>query len=209
MANVQHANLTDPNLHEPKGVAAATEGEVYVADGAGSGTWKGLTDSEMDFSDKAKNRFGWVDISDSQYTSGAPRSISSATRTQITNNAGASQTDQSRLPGLWNTTLNAFQIDDLNAAYTLRMTAIVKTSATPGTPYTVDFELESGNGPTIIAAQTVIIKGGNHVNHLTLSAPFYMGSFVNDYDLKVYVTADQNITIYNVGFVLVRHYVEQ
>lgn len=39
MANVQHASLTDPELHEPKGVAAASEGEVYVADGAGSGDW--------------------------------------------------------------------------------------------------------------------------------------------------------------------------
>lgn len=35
-----HAALTDPFLHEPKGVAAAAEGLVYVADGAGSGEWK-------------------------------------------------------------------------------------------------------------------------------------------------------------------------
>lgn len=40
MANVAHASLTDPNLHEPKGVAAANSGEFYVADGAGSGSWK-------------------------------------------------------------------------------------------------------------------------------------------------------------------------
>lgn len=38
MADVQHASLTaDADLHEPKGAAAATSGEVYVADGAGSG----------------------------------------------------------------------------------------------------------------------------------------------------------------------------
>ena len=35
----EHANLTDPNLHEPKGVSSANEGSVYVADGAGSGDW--------------------------------------------------------------------------------------------------------------------------------------------------------------------------
>ena len=34
-----HASLTDPNLHEPKGVAGANAGEVYVADGSGSGSW--------------------------------------------------------------------------------------------------------------------------------------------------------------------------
>lgn len=35
----EHVDLTDPELHEPKGVATATSGEVYVANGAGSGAW--------------------------------------------------------------------------------------------------------------------------------------------------------------------------
>jgi len=39
MADVQHSALTDPNLHEPKGVAAASAGRVYVSDGSGSGDW--------------------------------------------------------------------------------------------------------------------------------------------------------------------------
>ena len=36
---IQHAVISDPDIHEPKGVAAATAGQVYVADGAGSGAW--------------------------------------------------------------------------------------------------------------------------------------------------------------------------
>jgi hypothetical protein len=39
MANVNHSTLTDPYLHEPKGVASAGAGTVYVANGSGSGTW--------------------------------------------------------------------------------------------------------------------------------------------------------------------------
>lgn len=35
----EHNTLTDPELHEPKGVAAANSGEVYIADGAASGAW--------------------------------------------------------------------------------------------------------------------------------------------------------------------------
>ena len=34
-----HKNLTGTDLHEPKGAAAASVGQVYVADGAGSGAW--------------------------------------------------------------------------------------------------------------------------------------------------------------------------
>lgn len=39
MATVQHSALTDPNIHEPKGVSSAAAGKVYVANGAGSGSW--------------------------------------------------------------------------------------------------------------------------------------------------------------------------
>jgi hypothetical protein len=39
MANVQHSTLTDPNIHEPKGVASATANRVYMSNGSGSGSW--------------------------------------------------------------------------------------------------------------------------------------------------------------------------
>lgn len=39
MANVQHASLTDPNLHEPKGISTASADHVYISDGSGSGDW--------------------------------------------------------------------------------------------------------------------------------------------------------------------------
>lgn len=37
---VVHKNLPDSQLHEPKGVAGASADQVYVTDGAGSGTFK-------------------------------------------------------------------------------------------------------------------------------------------------------------------------
>ena len=40
MASIQHASIPDAQLHEPKGVAGAASGKVYLADGAGSGVWK-------------------------------------------------------------------------------------------------------------------------------------------------------------------------
>lgn len=40
MANVEHANLTGSQLHEPKGLDAVGEaGRIYVSDGLGSGDW--------------------------------------------------------------------------------------------------------------------------------------------------------------------------
>jgi len=40
MADIQHSAITDPNIHEPKGITTALNGQMYVADGGGSGDWK-------------------------------------------------------------------------------------------------------------------------------------------------------------------------
>lgn len=39
MANVNHNVLTDPYIHEPKNCSTALDGQVYIANGAGSGVW--------------------------------------------------------------------------------------------------------------------------------------------------------------------------
>lgn len=36
---IEHKDITGANLHEPKGVAAASANTLYVANGSGSGTW--------------------------------------------------------------------------------------------------------------------------------------------------------------------------
>ena len=51
MANISHSTLTDPYLHEPKGVAAAADGAVYVADGAGSGNWTQASTGFLNYTD--------------------------------------------------------------------------------------------------------------------------------------------------------------
>lgn len=48
MADIQHADLTDPELHEPKGAAAAAADLVYVSDGAASGAWQAIDTDQLD-----------------------------------------------------------------------------------------------------------------------------------------------------------------
>ena len=43
MATIAHSTLTGTELHEPKGVSAATANSVYAATGGGSGTWTKIT----------------------------------------------------------------------------------------------------------------------------------------------------------------------
>jgi hypothetical protein len=36
---IEHVNIDDPEIHEPKGISTATANKVYVSDGSASGTW--------------------------------------------------------------------------------------------------------------------------------------------------------------------------
>lgn len=205
---IQHKDIPDGQLHEPKGVAGAANKTVYVATGAGTGAWRKIKESDIDYSSSASNVFGWNDISDSLYTAGSPRVITATTRTKVTNNAAAVQSTQARLGTLWDTTNNRFNINDLNSSYAMRVSCKITTASAAGTPYAVKFELQSSNGPLVIVAQDFIIKGGGYVNDVSLSVPFYMGSSINNYPLEIYVTPDTNINLYGIGFVLQRLYKE-
>lgn len=206
--SIQHKDIPNAQLHEPKDINSASTKEAYLADGAGSGDWRRITDTEINYADKTKNLFGWNDISDSLYTSGSPRAITAATRTQLTNNGGAVQTDVSRLGALWNTSTNLFLINDLNAFYTLRISMKATAAAAAGTPYIMLVELQSDSGSLVFSGSTLGMKGGGYVNQLNAVVPFYLGSSINNTNLKVFVTPDTNTNIYDIGFVLKRDYKE-
>jgi len=40
MDTVQHSTLSGTDLHEPKGIDVAVDGQVYIANGQGSGSWQ-------------------------------------------------------------------------------------------------------------------------------------------------------------------------
>lgn len=208
MAAIQHKDIPDAERHDPKGLSSASVSQVYVASGPSAGSWRKLQETDLDYTNKTKNIFGWNDISDSQFTSGAPRAITAATRTQLTNNALATQTDVSRLGALWDTANSRFLINDLNAAYILNVNMKVTAAAAAGTPYQLTLELESANGPTVIRGQSDFIKGGGVVNQKAFAMPIYIGSFVNNQFLRLFVTTDTNVNIYDVGFTLQRTYRE-
>lgn len=47
MATQSHKDIPDSQRHEPKGISTASSGEIYVADGAGSGSWKSQGSSDF------------------------------------------------------------------------------------------------------------------------------------------------------------------
>lgn len=45
---IQHSDITDPYVHEPKGASTAPVNSVYVADGSGSGSWSSVGIDSID-----------------------------------------------------------------------------------------------------------------------------------------------------------------
>lgn len=209
----EHRTLVSADVHEPKHITSATTadaGKIITPSAASNGVSviRRMTDTDLSYTDKTKNLYGWNDISDSQYTSGAPRAVSSGVRTLLTNNGLGSKTDTSRLGALWNSGASKFVINDLNGFYVLKLALKCTAAAVASAPYIVLLELESASGPTVVSGETHFIKGGGNINQLSVPLSFYVDSTVNNQDLKIYVTPDTNIDLYGVSFVIKREYKE-
>lgn len=208
-----HRTLVSADVHEPKWIttaATADTGKVITPSSSTAGTseLRRLTDLDLSYSDSTKNIYGWNDVSDSLYTSGAPLAIASGVRTLVPNNASAPQSTQARLGTIWQTGTSRFLINDLNAFYNLQVNLTVTAAAAAGTPYLLLMELESAAGPTVIRADTRFIKGGGAINKVSAYFGFYSGSTINNQALRLYVTPDTNINLYGIGFVINRTYKE-
>jgi len=135
----QHANLPDSQLHEPKGVASASVNDVYVADGAGSGTWK------------QPIRVGVYDYNDAT-TSGSPIALTTAgTWYYLTNDGAGAYTNKTYaltgVPDIFDTSTGAFDFSllDLGDTVDIRVDVTVTTS---GTGHAIDLSIEAGIGGT-------------------------------------------------------------
>jgi hypothetical protein len=53
---IEHRDIADADLHEPKGVAAATANKVYVSNGSGSGNWQKAGAVSIDSTGENKGR---------------------------------------------------------------------------------------------------------------------------------------------------------
>lgn len=132
---VEHVNIPDSELHEPKGVAGASQYTVYVADGSGSGSWttpepkgvRGELANKVYVTNGASSgtmtdisqvsRSGIWDYEDLATASSAISITPTGTDVVLTNDgAGAGTIDTYKITGigdLWDTSTNRFDFTDL------------------------------------------------------------------------------------------------
>lgn len=205
--SIQHKNIPDSELHEPKGVASALNRTVYAANGSGSGAWRRLSEADFDFTTKANNKFGWNYRKDDQYSSASPLAISAGVKTLMPNNGANPLTDLTRPLGI-TYTATQFTPTALNASYLIRVACKVKAAATAGVPYTFKITLEGGSPASQFAGQDQFIKGGGYENDIALSFLFYTGTLNTNNPIRIYFTPDTAVTVYDLDYLIQRTYVE-
>ena len=164
MANISHSTLTDPYLHEPKGVVAATAGKEYRSNGAGSGSWVKVQ--------------GFSQYQDSRITLGTPvQTIATTVRTQFLNNGGTltfEKPPSDATVSLWNTTTNKHIPIAENDTYDIRVGFVAESYA--GTAPYILCELDIGGTPGVIFSQIIPLIKGGVAQPCSFSFPVFTGS---------------------------------
>lgn len=64
MAGIAHKDLTDPQIHEPKGASTAPAGSTIFADGIGGTLWKTIEPSDLDYTREVVEEVNVSTVSD-------------------------------------------------------------------------------------------------------------------------------------------------
>lgn len=201
MANVQHSTLTDPNLHEPKGISTAAADQLYRSNGSGSGTWTNA------------NRFpgtGWGQYRNGTFVGTTADAFTTTekllaftedvTVTQIPISLGGTT---SSLFDLTNDKLLFVTAGDLHT-----VTTTFKILSTSGSPASLDIKMYgSSDGTTygtLLGETTVsLIKGAGQV--ITETALFPVTSAMVTHGAQIFVrTNTGTVNIIDIGLVTAR-----
>jgi len=167
MPNIQHSVLSTSDLHEPKGVSTATEGQIYVSDGLGSGTWNTLPS-------------GW-----GHYRDNATEQTFNTTAAKLSIDALGAATNTSYLPiairgsgDLWDDTDDKITPIGVGDAYEVRLLLPV-TARTTAQYLTLQLDIGGGSSPSNVVYTTRI-----DVNR---SAPFTVGASFTIFSLDTFL----------------------
>lgn len=169
---LQHRDIPDAQLHEAKGAASASSGQLLTATGSGTATFQtpAFTTAAM----------GFWDYNDTATTSTPIALTTPGTEYQLTNNGlGANSTTAYRLPSvanIFNTATNYFQFVGLQVgdAVDIRVDLEITSTAANSVVETA-MELGIGGSTYKLSIDRQYLKAtGTH--KVVTSFPFYIGN---------------------------------
>ncbi|MCK4501203.1 hypothetical protein KAU11_11950 [Candidatus Babeliales bacterium] len=172
----EHSTLTGSSLHEPKGVATANDGQIYVANGAGSGAWE----------DSGGSSHGQMDV------------VSNATNIALTGTSLTIIANYIRVTGIWQaptTTTNSgisYSTDVLivptTGTYRVEFWGSFKTPNSSITAFKFGIN-QTATSPSTLSANTMKRTSGASVAYGVAAAHTIIDLVAND-ELSLYVASD-------------------
>lgn len=219
---IEHDSIADGERHEPKGVSTAPANSIYVADGAGSGSWtategiitvNGSNEGELPHSDGAgsynwERIQGWEQYQDSRTTSGTPTlTLSPSTRTKLVCDGNVtinSQSPSDALVPMWDTTDNKIVPISEFDLYELRVQFSAENYG--GTSPYLDLDLDIGGGIGQIVWRNISLNKSGAVVKTSAAFPVYAGStfFANGGEFYLTYTGTGTCAIHTVSVLVVR-----
>jgi hypothetical protein len=167
----EHNTLTGASLHEPKGAATASVGQIYVATGTGTGVWQApATGLQM----------GWWDYNDAA-TAVTPIPLTLAdTYYPLTNDGAGPFTNLAYglagVTDVWNTTTNRFDFSNLAVGSTVDIRLDVTiTTAGANDNVSLGMYIAEGGTPYELIVQSSKGYKTAGVHHETLPVLVYIG----------------------------------
>jgi hypothetical protein len=160
-----HSSLTDPNIHEPKGASTAADGEVYVADGVGSGAWTARLPTQTGNSGKFLTTDG---STESWGTVSAPTSMASITDgSSATNTVGANAINIAsctQASGLYTVTFTSAYPNNRYIVVPVIVTPVyadqtISTIAKSTGSFTIQFRRATGAAAAVSAFDFIVYPG--------------------------------------------------
>ena len=202
MANVQHSSLTDPNLHEPKGISSASANQLYLSNGSGSGTWTNA------------NRFpgtGWGKYTNTTYVN-TTYFVVPDTNTLL---PFTTADDVSQLPitltgttsSLMNLSTEALQFVAVGDLHSITL-AMKVVSFAGGAPKVLDISLfgsANGTNYTTLLGETSVSLVKTTNQYITVSSLFPVTSDMVSHGAKINLKTDVgSVNIIDIGLISAR-----
>jgi len=204
MATIQHKDLPESVLHEPKGASTANAGDVYVSDGAGSGSWATVdaigsgtaTAGQLLVADGSGGTtyaqpHGWA-----SYKDNASAQTFTTTAAKLSIDGLGSTTEIGYLPegvtALWDTAADKIIASGLGDSYIVRIDLPI--TAVTGSASILELELDIGGGATpsivIVDRQISVAAGSNKVVSVSFGL-FSLSTFVANGG-QIFLKSDAN-----------------
>lgn len=179
MPNVEHSSLSGVENHEPKDISTASAGDVYVANGSGSGQWTALGT-------------GW-----GYYKDDAAGQVFNTTAAKLSIDGADSTTETSYLPrsirssgALWDTTEDLITPVAVGDAYELRVD--LPFTAKSGSPGEVILQLDIGgaSSPTVVIVTKTIDVSATAPFTVAVSIPIFCLSTFKTNGGQIFLSTD-------------------